>query len=1107
MLPLLKKARYLIPFIKPITLGLIDPKDELTKDLLGAGLDIFGAEAKGKIKDLLTKEPDAATGLLDEHLVRHTGAVLGQLVRRYAKDEALAGQRKDLYELANNIPDAWGEFLKSDDGLMNDLRGDELNERLAVALAPGEAEPALNPQDFVEFFRWVATQKDLLGPLKPGLTPPLAEWITEHLDQALLTELCRVTPEGAAAFKDTLLRFHTDLKSQVAKVLEEQKRQGADAERRHNELMREVRTPNQEARLSAYKRSLLAAFRPYQELAIDNFAAAEQSSPDIWDIFVHPACATEHLLPEDMDAAQREVPPRLPAQDLLPLLAREDHRRTVLLADPGMGKSTLVQSLVAHLASGRPLSGASALGGLLPVPLILRDLVPLLPQEKVATWSWGDLLTAFLEHYQRDEAAPALCEAFRDHLPEFRHHLHNSPAVFFLIDGLDEIGDLAKRRQIVRCIQDAFRDAHEEARWLITSRVIGYDEAAVDKVSASFDPHRESQSLVLTVTDKEIAHARRQRERFLNQWKCFEVERRHPDRERRSFYTDYSIEESFGIQVFDGFPTTVNIAQRLHLAPFDDGRQDQFTQRWFQRLHSTDHSRELMREVRGHHHDGVRIISRVPNLLCLMNILKRSGKPLPDGRAALYDEIVKAYLGGIDAAYRLRPIHGNSCPFDPAQRRFLLCLLGAHMQQVRLAKDDDEADGNLLISRPEIAGVLVPVIEEMLRDGRVVNEHSAEELLEELLHHIASRSGLLIPRSTDAEGQTLFGFTHLSFLEFFAAEWLGQEFDRQRNRIVRRSEAAGEGQELSEVELDREFPPQGPVQHRRGDFEHLPALSAWHEPLIFLVEGRKADTATLLRWLFPALHSDKPYVVSEKDKHPQALLPFDAVSLAVKLTHDSEVALSSDTRRRWWQRLWGAYLKWPFSHKWNIPTLLLERVEFRAEVFQALVVEQPKHPSRPLELFFCKELTSADLQHLNGLNTLRKLSIWDCDGLRDTDALVGLPQLEELSLLYCSRLQGPRSFQGLAGLKNLRKLHLNGCGGFGDTSVLAGLQHLENFDLHNCDDFKGSRLLRGLEGLKSLRTLNFLGCTGLSEEDLWDVRGFVRAECEIYGPDGERVEF
>lgn len=73
----LKKAHYLIPFVKPLSLGFFDPKDELTKELLGAGLELLGDEAKEKIKDFFAKEPDAASGLLDEHLVRHTGAVLG----------------------------------------------------------------------------------------------------------------------------------------------------------------------------------------------------------------------------------------------------------------------------------------------------------------------------------------------------------------------------------------------------------------------------------------------------------------------------------------------------------------------------------------------------------------------------------------------------------------------------------------------------------------------------------------------------------------------------------------------------------------------------------------------------------------------------------------------------------------------------------------------------------------------------------------------------------------------------------------------------------------------------------------------------------------------
>jgi hypothetical protein len=149
MLPLLKKARYLIPFIKPITLGLIDPKDELTKDLLGAGLDLLGDEAKEKIQDFFAKEPDAATGLLDEHLVRHTGAVLGQLVRHYAKDPTVIKQRPDLLKLAKVVPSAWAEFLKSDETTMPALRRNALNARLAAALSPQDVVPEVDAKAFV----------------------------------------------------------------------------------------------------------------------------------------------------------------------------------------------------------------------------------------------------------------------------------------------------------------------------------------------------------------------------------------------------------------------------------------------------------------------------------------------------------------------------------------------------------------------------------------------------------------------------------------------------------------------------------------------------------------------------------------------------------------------------------------------------------------------------------------------------------------------------------------------------------------------------------------------------------------------------------------------
>lgn len=63
-------------------------------------------------------------------------------------------------------------------------------------------------------------------------------------------------------------------------------------------------------------------------------------------------------------------------------------------------------------------------------------------------------------------------------------------------------------------------------------------------------------------------------------------------------YANASQQESMVQQLLAvSFP----IARCLYLAPFDDRRQDAFTQRWFQHRHSTDYSQELMREVRAHH--------------------------------------------------------------------------------------------------------------------------------------------------------------------------------------------------------------------------------------------------------------------------------------------------------------------------------------------------------------------------------------------------------------------------------------------------------------------------------------------------------------------------
>jgi len=1060
--------------------------------------EILGERIKtlvdGKIATLSEKQLEAT----DDALVRFTGLVLQSLVEEALTQPEFAEVKDKLAAGLPELPRCWGLFVGQGIPGMQPLVETDFLLALQAAHEGSEKSPTVDPALLSSFFvQWFQHGvSDVLW--KQGWQQKLADAVCPWLASALSSTLITDHPVALTAFRESMLLFQKEhsvklgtIDKRTHEIAKKQKSEGRKSTRRHKELKSgiskvEAMLVEQTApgRLAAYKRSLLAAFRPYQELAIDNFAAADQTCPDIWDIFVHPACAENHLRPEEMDAAQMEKPPRLPAADLLPLLALDDHRRTVLLGDPGMGKSTLIQALIAHLASGRPLSGAPALTGLLPVPLILRDLVPLLPQDQVEGWTWDSLLTVLIDHYQREETAPLLCDAFKDHRDEFRQFIQTDAKVFFLIDGLDEIGDLTKRRKIVECIQDGIRAVNKETRWLITSRVIGYESAPADAVVTEFESLCEIQEgNDFSHMEKEI-HSRPDCLKFESDWKPYQ----HSTAELGPIgYTRLYTKSASSLGTGSAkayFSIQVYIAPIFYLAPFDDQRQDWFTQRWFQHRHSTDYSKELMREVRAHHHDGVRIISRVPNLLCMMNVLKRSGKPLPDGRAALYDEIVKAYLGGIDSAYRLRPVLGNTCPFDAQLRRLLLSLLGAHMQQRRVVGKEkrrakskkaqtgekQESEGTILISKEEIATLLVPAIKRMVADKRVQSAHGAEALLDELLHHIASRSGLLIPRSSDEQGQTLFGFTHLSFLEFFTAEWLGMEFDRRQRQLARQTEAMQDGMTFTPFQLEILFPPFGPITHNRTGFPALAATPGWHEPLIFLLETRKDDTPTLLRWLFPLLHG-MAQRVQTKNREPGAdnrnpespLLPLDAVRLVVKLANDLEIPVPAATRQSWWRILWSAYLEWPHppwvfdeSKRWPIAPLLLGNAALRREVLQALAAVQPQHLDRPLYLFQCHQLTSVDLILLSGLDRLKTFYLNGCTGLEDTTVLAGLHQIQRLYLVNCTGLKDGSAFQGLARLEGLQELSL-------------------------------------------------AGCTGLNDETLRELREKLPASCQVWGSDGRQV--
>jgi hypothetical protein len=146
-------------------------------------------------------------------------------------------------------------------------------------------------------------------------------------------------------------------------------------------------------------------------------------------------------------------PSDLPYDALLPLV-----NGTVVLGDPGGGKSTLISKLIQDIASGRTDETR------MPILVVLREYAA----EKDATG--GGSLIQHVEakaesRYQIPDVPPGAVE----------YLLRNNRAVV-LFDGLDELLDTSDRLAIAGDIE-SFRNLFPTVPVLVTSRKVGYEEA------------------------------------------------------------------------------------------------------------------------------------------------------------------------------------------------------------------------------------------------------------------------------------------------------------------------------------------------------------------------------------------------------------------------------------------------------------------------------------------------------------------------------------------------------------------------------------------------------------------------------------------------------
>ena len=494
-----------------------------------------------------------------------------------------------------------------------------------------------------------------------------------------------------------------------------------------------------------------------------------RDNPDVLidRLFVEPLLTRRYVSPDDDPSSWIEG-----AETVFDALKSD--RPVMLLGDPGTGKSTLLNYLVWLLARPTGDLWTERMGAwLLPVPMVLREL-----HIRGAT-DFDGLLQAFLSH--------AMSKPLGD--GSYLREMLAKGQGFILLDGIDEIADPRVRKDLRSAVFDGFA-RYPRCRWLLSSRIVGYDEAPFD--SASDLPAER-----LTRSELRI-----------------ESSKRSLRGEGPKMPLPQGIHESS--DTARGFDEGTVVVR--YVAPFDDQRIRAFARNWYvqREAAATRAGEDATHLVRAVHADGAILrLARVPNLLTMMALIHRIEATLPHGRALLYERIAEAYLESID---KFRGMYSGA--YNLALKRRWLARVGYEMQRRRLA-DQLSASGvdesELLAESGEVISWLDDETDQGTSEGM-----SAEGFLD----FLGRRSGLFVPRS-----ERRYAFAHLSFQEYFAAVALERE-------VTGPNWARGE---------------QTLLGLKRDDLRKWAGQSTWRETFAFLFEllaSREDWHADLLNAVF-----------------------------------------------------------------------------------------------------------------------------------------------------------------------------------------------------------------------------------------------------------------
>lgn len=456
-----------------------------------------------------------------------------------------------------------------------------------------------------------------------------------------------------------------------------------------------------------------------------------RDNPDVLidRLFVEPLLTRRYVSPDDDPDGWADE-----AETVFEVL--KSSRCLLILGDPGTGKSTLVNYLVWLLARPTESTWGEQVGAwMLPVPMVLREL----PLREVE--DFRGLREAFLSHAM----SQPLCK------DDLLDQMLDEGRTLIILDGIDEMGDPEARRNLRSAVLDGLA-RYPRCRWLLSSRIVGYDEVRFDK---NQDSHTTSVAQDIALSKKE----------------------RHAG------------------TAFPQAPSSNSAIAKSHrdqdfvvryIAPFDDRRISEFSRRWYvqREAASTRAGKDAAHLVRAVHADkAILRLARIPNLLTMMALIHRIEATLPHGRALLYERIAEAYLESID---KYRGVYSGA--YNLPQKRRWLARIGYEMQRRRSPsgkEQNGDDESQLLVDASDVVSWLN---DEMQLGADAFEGMTAEQFLD----FVGRRSGLFLPR-----GEKRYAFVHLSFQEYFAAvalegEVTGIKWARDEKTLlgVRRSNIA-----------------------------------------------------------------------------------------------------------------------------------------------------------------------------------------------------------------------------------------------------------------------------------------------------------------------------